>query len=335
MNNNMIAIVDFYNQDIGLKILFPEADYFVLEKEFERAKLNLKYNIKQLEKTDCLNSQTYKTIFIIAPLYDATDIFINKKKPAFFVEKTKKKLLDMVSLIKGNAFSRVCFFDNYDYDYDPNLIFSDDLTFVADHEIIFFKRNYSKYKEYKPNVFPFPYIMFGPQCNIDMVSNRIRVDPVAKKIPRLFFSGTLLNHVDYFYNIFRNRNSFYSKLCVKNNICNPGHLPHEEFIKELSSSKYCLDLLGVGDPNIRTFEILAVGSLRIGQRSDLKWPFPEEFRAETIFENDNDLYLKIKTLESNTKLYLDCLQKQNEIVDNFMNTTYLRQYILDTIYTSK
>ena len=29
-----IAIIDCYNQDIGLKILFPEADYFIKFIEF-------------------------------------------------------------------------------------------------------------------------------------------------------------------------------------------------------------------------------------------------------------------------------------------------------------
>ena len=102
-------------------------------------------------------------------------------------------------------------------------------------------------------------------------------------------------------------------------------------MRELASSKYCLDLLGVGDPNIRTFEILSVRSLRIGQRSNLKWPFPDEFCEETIFDDENDLFEKINKLESSPELYIRCLQKQNDIVDKYMNPIYLKRYILETI----
>jgi hypothetical protein len=46
--SNKIAIIDFMNQDIGLKILFPEADYYILQEEFDRTKLYSKYNIKPI-----------------------------------------------------------------------------------------------------------------------------------------------------------------------------------------------------------------------------------------------------------------------------------------------
>ena len=33
-----IAIIDGVNQDIGLKILFPEADYFIYNMEIDKSK---------------------------------------------------------------------------------------------------------------------------------------------------------------------------------------------------------------------------------------------------------------------------------------------------------
>jgi len=43
-----IAIIDFKNQDMGLKMVFTEADYFILEEEFDRTIINNKYNIQPI-----------------------------------------------------------------------------------------------------------------------------------------------------------------------------------------------------------------------------------------------------------------------------------------------
>jgi hypothetical protein len=98
-------------------------------------------------------------------------------------------------------------------------------------------------------------------------------------------------------------------------------------MNEMINSKYSLDLLGVGDPNIRTFEILCSGSLRIGERTNLKWTFDDEFYEETIFDDANDLLYKIIRLENDPELYKKCLDKQNEIVRKYMNLDYLKKYI--------
>jgi hypothetical protein len=332
----MIAIIDFRFHDIGLKILFPDADYFILIKEFERTDLNLRYNVNPILHSESNNifstisNGSYDTLFVIAPLIDGMKIYNEQEKP--FVEATHLHTLNLISLIKQKKFRHICVFDNYDYDYDPNIIFSEDPSFVKENNIIFFKRNYCEGKQYQANVFSFPYLIFGYQCNIDMLGNHSNYNQNGmSKIPRLFFSGTLFRHEDSIYNIIRDRRNFYGKLISKNKIYNPGQLPHDVFMRELASSKYCLDLLGVGDPNIRTFEILSVGSLRIGQRSNLKWPFSEDFCAETIFDDENDLCEKIKTLESNPELYNTCLQKQNYIVDKYMNANYLRSYLLESM----
>ena len=95
----------------------------------------------------------------------------------------------------------------------------------------------------------------------------------------------------------------------------------------MKNSKYSLDLLGCGDPNIRTFEILSSGSLRLSQRSNIKWTFDEEFCEETIFDNENDLLEKLIRLESNIDLYKKCIDKQNYIVRTCMNKNSIKKYI--------
>ena len=62
---------------------------------------------------------------------------------------------------------------------------------------------YNKKKTYQNNVFPFPYIIFGYRCNIDMINN---LRPMQdNKEDRLFFAGQLLTHIDNIYGEYRDR----------------------------------------------------------------------------------------------------------------------------------
>ena len=333
--SSKIAIIDFMNQDVGLKILFPEATYFILQEEFDRTQLYSKYNFqpivhnKDLNVFDSITSDNYDTIFIIAALYNSVKEY-NNNKNEFFQLNINKHLNDTIDFINKNNFKNICFFDNFDYDYDTNIIFEP--NFIKLHNIHFFKRYYNKEKQYNINVHPFPYIIFGNQCNIDMINDLFNKQTDTNKMPRIFFSGTAFNHIDNVYGVHINRQEFLNKIQKKINIYNPCHMPHELFINKLSTSKYCLDLLGVGDPNIRTFEILSCKSLRIAQRSNLKWNFDEEFCEETIFTDENDLLEKIKNLENDTELYKKCMDKQNEIVSKYMNINSLRNYIIKYIH---
>lgn len=343
VNNKLykIAIIDFYNQDVGLKILFPEADYFILEEEFDRNIVNSRYNIQPIVHNKHLDvfyhiiNNNYDCIFIIAPLWDAISTYNNHIKPSFNI-KTQKKLIDTMNMIGFiNNCKNIFFVDNYDYDYDPNSIFMNDNfenSIIINKNIRFLKRNYQKNKSYCSNVFSFPYITFGHNNIISILDNLkyFNINPL-EKINRIFFSGSLFSHDYDILNIHRNRNDIMNKISTKLKIYNPGSIPHENFMYELSRSKYCLDILGVGDPNTRTHEIIASGSLKISQRSNLKWNFDDDFCEETIFDNENELLEKITRLENDPILYKKCLDKQNFIFLTYMNRLYLRNYILDKI----
>jgi hypothetical protein len=332
--NRRIAIIDFHNHDVGLKILFKESDYFILEQELDRTKINMKHNIrpiihkKNTNVFDTVNGDYYDTLLIIAPLYDSLKEYNGKLKDSYS-EKTYQYLLDTIELINKNNFKNIVFFDNYDYDYDPNIAFNSD--FIVSHNIKFFKRYFNKEKTYKSNVYPFPYIIFGNQCNIDMVTDLFNKPIQRDKISRIFFSGSMIHHIDNVYGIVRSRIETMNKIRTKIQIYNPGHIPHAQFINEMSNSKYCLDLLGVGDPNIRTFEILSSGSLRLGQRSNLKWNFDDDFCEETVFDDENDLFVKLVRLENEPGLYEKCLDEQNKFVRTHMNIDSLRTYIFDKL----
>ena len=337
---NKIAIIDLKNYDVGLKILFPEAEYFILEEEYDKTDINNKYNInpivhnKNLDVYEHIEKNDYDCLFIVAALYDCLNMYKNKPND-FYKVNDGEKLVKIKSVLSKKTFKKVCFIDNYDYDYDPNIIFENSSDILDTTKFLFFKRNFNKEKKYKENVYSFPYIIFGHHCNIDMLNDLYykRYENI-EKIPRIFFSGQLFTHIDDLYEVYRYRLDMYKKILNKIGIHNPGYLNHTIYMSEISKSKYSLDLHGVGDPNRRTFEILSCGSLLMRQKCNLKWPFDDEFCEETIFNDENEFLEKIIFLENNPDVYNKCLQKQKYIVENYMNIDYLRNYLKNIVLNS-
>jgi hypothetical protein len=277
-----IAIIDTVNQDIGLKILFPEADYFIHNDEdcTRQSRISSYHHYGFYPNTDfsSIHDKNYDYVFIILSSYNILPSS-SPDHPIIF-----KNIFDKITVILNqNNFKFVALFDNYDFDYDPN-------TIIKHPKInMFFKRNYNKMKKYNPNVVSFPFFSFGPKnmiekCDRELVSE---IEYFKEKQPRIFFSGTIFSKIDYDdMDIVRDRQEIYSK--ISNYIYNPGNLDYNTYINEIRNSKFGLDLLGVGDPNSRTFEILMSGSLMISQYNHLLWPFTdgESFSKETIFKNE-------------------------------------------------
>lgn len=320
-----ISIIDTVNQDIGLKLLFPEATYYIYNSEKctinSRIVSYKKYNFVPKIDWSNINDNNYDYVFIILACYD-----ILPTTP-YYKENIKNIFDKITNIINNNHFKFVGLFDNYDFDYDPN-------DFINNSKInIFFKRNYSKTKTYKSNVVPFPFIMFGEKSLIEKCDTELvnEIEYFKEKKHRIFFTGALFTNKDYHYNMNRDRLYIYNK--IKNIIYNPGVQNYNNFINTLRDSKYSLDLLGVGDPNKRTFEILLSGSLMISEYNDLLWPFDnnETFSKETIFKNENDLFNVINELSADKDLYLKCLKNQYTIVKKYFNKGWLRNYITKKI----
>jgi hypothetical protein len=310
-----IAIIDGVNQDIGLKILFPTSDYYINNIELDKSSSHKYYNITLDNDWSKITDQNYDYLFIIISLYDA------KPGTKFFKENIYDILQRELAIINNNNFKKVFIFDNYDYDYDPN-------TIVNNHKIdIFFKRNYNKTKIYNSNVVPFPFIMFGEKSIIEKIDN-FNINNL-NKIDRIFFTGGIFVHNDEEINYIRDRISIYSQ--ISSCIYNPGPMFYEKFLNTINSSKFCLDINGVGDPNKRTFEILSQGSLLISQFNNLKWPFEEKFSEETIFYDAADFINKINKLREDIDLYNNCLNNQNIIFFKYFNKNWIKTYILKYI----
>lgn len=320
-----IAIIDTVNQDIGLKLLFPEATYYINNSEDctinSRVKSYDYYNFTPKTDFSDVNDSNYDYLFIVLASYN----IIPTKH--YYQENIKNIFDKIINIINNNNFEFVGLFDNYDFDYDPN-------DFINNKKITkFFKRNYNKNKSYKDNVVPFPFIMFGEKSLIEKCDTELvnEVEYFKEKNNRIFFTGTLFTHNDYYYDMNRDRRRIYDK--IKSVIYNPGNLDYSAFINTIRNSKYSLDLLGIGDPNKRTFEILLSGSLMISEHNDLLWPFDknESFSKETIFKDENDFFNIINTLSKDNDLYLKCLKNQYHIVKKYFNKEWIRNYILSRI----
>lgn len=318
-----IAIIDTVNQDIGLKLLFSEASYYIHNSEEctinSRIESYKRYNFTPKTEWYDINDSNYDYIFIILASYN-----IISTTP-YYQENIKNIFDKVINIINNNNFKFVGLFDNYDFDYDPN-------DFIKNKKINkFFKRNYNKNKCYKDNVVPFPFIMFGEKSLIEKCDSELvnETEYFKEKYNRIFFTGTLFTNNNYNNN--RDRLHIYNK--IKSVIYNPGNLNYDDFINTIRNSKYSLDLLGAGDPNKRTFEILLSGSLMISEYNDLLWPFDknESFSKETIFKNENDFYNIINNLSNDKELYLKCLKNQYDIVKKYFNKEWLRNYILSKI----
>jgi hypothetical protein len=314
---NRIAIIDPINQDIGLKVLFPEADYYVARVEFPSKYENMKhYDINFKLDWSEISGANYDILFIQ---------FLSKHllDDGHELQRIYRERIEPI--LNSNTFKCVALFDTYDYDYDPS-------TIVTNKNInVFFKRNFSKNKTYASNVHPFSFVIFGFNSTIEMMDRYIVSDEeyFKPKENRIFWSGSIFTHVNKEWNVYTDRHAVYNS--IQHTLYLPGYLTHGEYLNTIRNSKFSLDLIGIGDPNIKTVEIIISGSLLIAQKKTIKYPFPEEFAEETVFETAEEYFQKMTRLTTDQALYDRCLKQQYDIVKKYLNIPWLRQYIISTL----
>lgn len=311
-----IAILDNINEDIGLKILFPEADYYICDEKPGRTSSYEYYNFQPLKTIENITDKNYDILFIIMPLRHIINNEIAVKNIRQNYENKIKKIVD------ENEFKLILFFDNEDYYHDPNQY----LPNIKKNTYIF-KRNYDKKEKYLENVLPFPFIMFGYKSLIEKIDTELVSKEIyfGKKQDVVFFTGGLYIHDKKEFDIYVNRIEIYKK--ISRSLFNPGHMNNELFMNTLRNSKFALDLTGAGNPNIRTIEILVSGALMLQQKNDLLWPFYEQFSEECLFTDENDYFIKLNNLQNNGELYNKCLENQYTIINKYFNKDWLRNYI--------
>jgi hypothetical protein len=334
-----VAIIDVCNQDIGIKILFPEADYYIFEKRPKNELICEQYKINLLDNFENINDNVYDSLFIVVSMYNAIQYISEGKQNHEYLENITNYFSKIVNIINNNNFKNIFMFLNCDLNYDPNIIFNHhNFTEENKKKIIFFKRNFGNNIKYNYNTLSFPYIIFNNNNYniIDSIINPRKNYNDDEKENCLFFCGALYSCNNSHDGLLRDRKGIVEKIIekfkdsqIKFNI--PEKKPHYIYLNSIQKSKYCLDVIGAGDPNLRTFEILHCGSLLISQRTTLVWNFPDNFCEETIFDDENDLYEKMNRLFSDDELYKKCLGKQNYIVKTYMNLEYMRSYIQNKV----
>lgn len=321
-----ICIIDPARYMPGLKLLIPEADYYIpYEPDFFKMsnvsfdEFKKRYNIPYSTNMYNINPFNYDYVIIVfATLYGVEGN--NQTKPMGV-----RMLNYILDLIKKHKFKKVILFDVYDYDYDPSLLIKDN---VID---IFFKRNYNKHKKYNSNVYPFPCSMFVTPCVISMMINKSIENSNQKRKNAIFWSGSLYMFEDKEFGIVRSRTDIYNK--ISNYIDSYPFINYPDYIRTIQNYKICLDLQGNGDPNKRTFEVLSNGSLLFTNICDLDWGFEDgdAFSDETIFTDENDFIPKSQILLNNDDIYKKCLDNQNYLVEKYFTKEYMRQTILNKL----
>jgi hypothetical protein len=317
-----IGIIDPAALIPSLKSLFSEADYYAHEPNSFFNYISVHHYTKQenLEKygfeyrTDWENitSDSYDYLFICVPLLD----FYSSATltPLFMAMRNKIK-----NIIDTNNFKKIILFDVFDYDYDPSLINTD---WKVDY---YFKRNYNKNNTYASNVFPFPYMMFVKPCVLNMVLNSSQ-NNISQKINRAMWAGGVYNHIDDINNVKSMRKDIYEQI---KDLIDTSYFSEYEFINMIKRYKIVIDLIGVGNPNKRTFEILTNGTLMLSMCGDLAWGFDnnDEFHPDTFFKTADEFKIKLDRLLNDDTHYKTCLEHQNKLVNKYFNKEWLRNYI--------
>lgn len=326
-----ICIIDPAHHLPGLTRLFPEGDYYshspddffnyywtnhMSSSDFEKY-----YRFQYRTDWSSITSENYNYVFIVFPLYDAYG-----KKP--FQHDIAYAMLERIySLLRSQSFLHVSLFDVHDYPYDPSL--------YKDQPVdTFFKRNYSIKYSYSSNVSPFPLSMFLRPCvlwnMIDSINNLPIIDPSSKIMDAIWIGGTY-THTDHNEGIVRDREGIYRDIQPYITSCH--QLPYHEYLNTLTKYAIAIDLVGVGDPNKRTFEILSSGSLLMTNITELNWGFDtgDSFSDLCVFLNGDDFLRKKTILLENKELYLEALNAQNNLIRKYFNKDTLRKYIMQKL----
>jgi hypothetical protein len=319
-----LCIIDPAGHIPTLKVLFPEAEYYahspddfftyLTTQHYTKQQMLDRYGFEYRTDWDSINSDKYDYLFISVPLADFYKTISVELIP--HMDRMKHKIRD---IINRNNFKSVILFDTYDYDYDPA---SMNTEWKVDY---YFKRNYNKTKEYSSNVFPFPYIMFVKPCVLGMALNHKKNDN-GPKINKALWAGSVYNHIDDINNVYRMRLDIFEEI---KSLLDIGHFQEQDYITMLGKYKVAVDLIGVGDPNKRTLEILTNGTLMLSMCADLAWGFEDgdEFHPDTLFRTGDEFKIKLNKILNDEGHYRTCLDQQQRIVAKYFNKKWLRNYI--------
>ena len=322
-----ICILDPANHIPALKKLFPEADYYAHSPDsFFHFSSTQHYTSQQnfnehgfhyRTDWDTINDSNYDILFIAATVHCYACGL--KEEYTRHIRGMRDRI---ATIIDTNSFKKVVLFDSHDYDYDPSEL---NTFWKVDY---YFKRNYQRNKVYTPNVFPFPYMMFVKPCVLNMC---LSASKHSYTINRAFWCGALYNHVDNITKVYKDRVGMYSQIAGLIDTL-PGS-DHSTYLNRMRAYKIGVDLVGLGDPNKRTIELLTNGVLMLSMCKELEWGFEDgdAFHPDTFFTTADEFKEKLHRLLTDEDHYKTCLQQQYYLLDKYFNQPWLRKYIQNCI----
>lgn len=303
-----------------------DADYCVLVPKHDINEFNAKYKFKY--NTNVVGEK-YNCLFIVMPLLNISKLHEPVRWNYFY-----NMLNETISKYRNLINNKVVIIDNHDYDILPDK----DILSTIDYDIIL-KRNFSCAFDYNDiieistkKIYPFPYV--DCTCNLDPIYllKTYKLTNV-EKINRVFWIGSEYKHIDNVFGRENNRKELLDN--IRDYLYTPkSKLPHNEFMNEISKSKYALSLAGCSSWGTRHFEIMAANTLMLFQiggcippPKNHVFPFPMEFSSHCMFTSDVDFKNKLKNLQENDDLYLECLNIQNEIKRKYFSFEFIKKYI--------
>ena len=323
-----LCIVDPASHMPGLKYILPHAEYYAHEPDafftyvsthhYTKAQNLAEYGFEYRTDWETITSATYSHILLVMPFMDYYNVVTTNLTPHI-----NRMLARIQGLLTANHFQKVALIDIYDYDYDPN-----DINGGLPIDL-YFKRNYVKGRTYTSNVVPFPCSMFVKPCVIATMLWK-QLTPSGSRKNTAMWAGTLYNHVDTNFQppIVRNRRAMFEQ--IKHRLDIYQGLSHQEYVNEIRNHTIVVDLLGVGNPNKRTYEGFANGTLVLTMVKELEWGFEEgdTFHPDTVFETASEFEQKLNRLLTDKAHYEHCLAIQNRLVEKYFGLNWMRSVLM-------
>ena len=320
-------IIDFFLHYPALKEILPDTVYIcpfdnpiITDKKIAINHCN-RYNIEYIDRIP----NKVNICFLIFPLLNIDRRHEPKRHSKFI------KCLEYYSNMI-NA-EKIIIFDNHDYSILPDLTLLQNIKYN-----MIFKRNYHKNIQYPKNVKPYHFIdCCGSFDPIKFILNNHSVNVKQNKINKIWFCGSIYNHVDNRLNTFTNRIKTMQEINKYNIVDVITKKPHNEYLNIIGKYKYALSLMGCSSWGTRHYEILSQNTILFSQAchtfpEPLNHVFPfnnpdVQFSKYNFFNSAEDLYKKYLQLEQDPELYKSVLMNQINVVKYYYNTKYIQNMI--------
>tara|TARA_Y100000593_G_scaffold94377_1_gene193152 strand:- start:8666 stop:9730 length:1065 start_codon:yes stop_codon:yes gene_type:complete len=325
----MFADADYYCEDKDLPA--PGDVEYGLQRHLGLTRADIK-NIYDFEPVELSNLEDhYEKIIIVFPLNYIDDPGTSKwdtmeSTPRDESEKAQKYFLFLKNLISKINYKNLIIIDGND-----RATLMEGEMWLRQNDFpfdIILKREYrhTYYSTYPLNAYPFPFQTFGNKNPTWRFFEEKKKG--SERVNGCFWSGGPIYHFPP-----GKRDEWCNRkdtlMTIQNNIIIETGIPQDEFMDRFNKYKSFLHLNGTGHLCARFFEGLSRDSLMIMEKMDTVFPFENRdwWHEECVFEYPLEFIEKINRILSDEKLYNECLDRQNYIVEKYYNYDWINQYV--------